>query len=462
MSQVTPTINQSHTVKVNDGSGVLIQPMTPDYAYVLTARHCLQIDKDTPKGALRTSHTVLSFCGEDIPILYIIVHDTKDIAILIVGSKPTSDLMISCDALVVNEQFRLCGFPQDRVNEPSQYSSFIFKYDENVDEKWILAPTNSGVVASNIVGFSGGGLFTIGEKDSPISLCAIETKMDGNLSREYHGKISAIPISDFEDLIKNPQKQYLGNPLAPLLPLHLSSFEHLLEFSFRLVGGSWDNDNCLSLLQACLREAATDAVEVNLFPHVILSKFKMLLKVKDRPENELHSKGLWISLLELLTISILIDKPETVDMTYVEGILRSRKLVYIESEGTWREYFVNILQSGIENLNQDGIIIIKTLSISDKARYEKSNLERTWRNVDISKVVSNPKRITSINHNRSRIHSVVDLAALHSVCIASKEDDYEELTNIAEFNESKQVELLSLLTEEYSSYLRVKGVVNDK
>ncbi len=457
MSQV-PTINQSHTVKVNDGSGVLIQPMTPDYAYVLTARHCLQIDKDATNGTLRPSHTVLSFCGEDIPILKIIEHDTKDIVILIIDSKPTNELMISCDSLVVNEQLRLCGFPADRKSEQDQYSSFLFKYDEIVDGKLILAPINNGVVASNIVGLSGGGLFTIEEKDSPILLCAIETKMDGNLLREYHGKISAIPISEFEKLIADPKNLYLEQPLAPLLPLHLSSFEHLRDFSFDVIQG-WIEDDKLNFLKDRLRDISTNEIQVNLSPSEVFKEFKECLRVYNRPSNELRSRELWVALMELLTISILIDKPKIVDAAYVDNIMHSRRLIYIGVKETWQQHVSDIFKGKLNRFNENGIIVVKTLcSPQRNVSFSKVGIKKLVKN--IARPPSDRRAITNIHSNLSKIHSIVDITALHAECIESKEGVFENHTDFFDFDDKKEAELRMLLAKEYGAYLTVKDIAD--
>ena len=462
MNQQVIALNQKHSVIVNDGSGVLIQPMSIEYTYVLTAKHCIQEDKDNPKSRIRQHHTVFSAEGKEITVLEYIYHETKDIAILIVKPQSKHDLMVSYESLDVNDQVWLCGFPEDRRElKGDEYSSLLFNYEKMINESLILAPDTLGVTASNIVGFSGGGLFTLGGQDKAELLCAIETKMHGNLNREYHGKISAIPISEFEQLIEDTHKLYSGRSLAPLLPLHLSSFEHLLQFSFNVLRGCADDDG-LNLLQGCLRETATENIKVNLFPHEILVKFKKYLKVHNRPEHELRSRELWVSLLELLVISILIDKPKTVDLTYLEAMLKSRRLMYIGGSGTWREYLTDILQSGLENLNQNGIIVTKTLTKSHKACFTKKFLDKAWKHTNIGRPLSNPRKIITANKNLSKIHSIVDLAALHTECIEAKEDVYEVYTNYAEFDDSKETGLLMMLAKEYGAYLTVEDVNDAK
>jgi hypothetical protein len=455
MSQVLPTINQKHTVKVNDGSGVLIQPMSADYAYVLTAKHCLKTNVDDLNSAFIKPHKVYSIEGTEIPVIDVICHDTKDMAILIIASKPDHELMVNCDPLQVNDRLTLCGFPKDRRGMDDEYSAFQYRFSHYMGGRLSLSSDVSGVVQSNVVGFSGGGLFTLGSQDKPILLCAIETRMDGNTTTEYHGNISAITIDEFEQLIGDPSKSYLNKPLAPLLPLHLSNFEHLCKFSFDVSRG-WANDDGLTLVQGCLRNTATEGIKVNLYPHELLVKFEKILKVHRRPKSESRSRGLWVSLLELLTISILVDKPEVVDIEYVESMFGSRRLMYIGESGVWREYLSDILQSRLESQNQDGIIVVKTLEKSHQASFPKEFLQKAWDHKNIGRPFSDPKKIINANKSLSNIRCIIDLAALHSTCIEANEDTYGELVNRVEFDEKKEAKILTTLANEYSAYLIIE------
>jgi hypothetical protein len=461
MNQALPNVNQRHTVKVNSGSGVLIQPMSLEYAYVLTAKHCLQVDTDVPSSTFKQSHVVLSLDGKEIPVLKVIHHDTKDVAILVVAPKPDHDLMINSEPPLVNDQFMLCGFPDDRRGMDEEYSAFMYKFAYMTGDRLIFSPATNGVVASNIVGFSGGGLFTLDGQDKPVLLCAIETKMDGNLDREYHGSISAIPISEFELLIADSQKQYLGRPLAPLLPLYLSNFEYLLKFSFSVCKG-WTFDHRLSFLKDRLRDIAAEGIQVDLVPYEILEKFKEFLKVHSRPEHELRSRELWIALLELLTISILIDKPEIVDLSYVEEIIQSRRLIYIGVNETWQQHITEIFKAKLNGFNDNGIIVVKTLSSQREVSFQKERVKKLVDNANIARPPSDRRSITNSKTNLSKIHSIVDLAALHAECIEIKEHVFEGHTNIADFDDDKDAELQMMLAREYGAYLTVKDVTDEQ
>ena len=460
MSQALPKINQKHTVKVNEGSGVLIQPMSADYAYVLTAKHCLKTNVDDLNSAFIKPHKVYSFEGTEIPVIDVICHDTKDMAILIIASKPDYELMVNCDPLQVNDQLMLCGFPKDRREKDEEYSAFQYRFSHPSGDRLILSSEVPGVVHSNVVGFSGGGLFTLGLLGNPILLCAIETKMDGNVDNECHGNISAIPISEFEQLISDPSKSYLNEPLAPLLPLHLSSFKHLRQLIFT-ISNSWTLEYKLSFLKDRLREIAAEDIEVNLVPHEILKVFRQSLIVRNRPEHELQSKELWAALLELLTISILIDKPQIVNFSYVEKMINSRRLIFIGVNEPWQEHITEIFKAELNGLQQNGIIVVQTLSSQRSVSFSNERLRKLVNARNIAKPSSDLRSITNSRTNLSKVNSIVDLNALHAECIEIKESLYENHTDAVSFNDEKLAELRSILAEEYSVYLTVKVVPDD-
>ncbi|QUM90560.1 trypsin-like peptidase domain-containing protein [Moritella sp. 36] len=458
MNQGTPTVNQKHSVKVNNGSGVLIQPMSTTYAYVLTAKHCLKVDKDDLTSNFISKHELFSFDGKEIPVLDVICHDTRDIAILIVGQKSECELMINSDSLVVNDQVFLCGYPDDRRGTSQEYSAFIYNFTYMSGEFAVLSPEAAGVGYSNVSGFSGGGIFTLDREDKPVLLCGIETKMDGDPDRECHGNISAIPISEFEKLIADPKNLYLEQPLAPLLPLHLSSFEHLRDFSFDVIQG-WIEDDKLNFLKDRLRDISTNEIQVNLSPSEVFKEFKECLRVYNRPSNELRSRELWVALMELLTISILIDKPKIVDAAYVDNIMHSRRLIYIGVKETWQQHVSDIFKGKLNRFNENGIIVVKTLcSPQRNVSFSKVGIKKLVKN--IARPPSDRRAITNINSNLSKIHSIVDITALHAECIESKEDVFENHTDLFDFDDKKEAELRMLLAKEYGAYLTVKDIVD--
>ncbi|MDO6776231.1 serine protease [Shewanella sp. 3_MG-2023] len=464
MSQEADLIRQKHSVKVNNGSGVLIQPMSPDYAYVLTAKHCLKVNSNDLNSDDIDPHVIITYDGKPITVLDIIFHDTEDMAIFIVDPDLTLELMINCTPLDDNDEVFLCGYPEDRrEGDVSEYSANKYEFYSTDQNRVILTP-KAVITHSNVVGFSGGGIFTLGNNNDPVLLCGIETKMDGNIDNEYHGNISVIPISEYEKLVDNPQKLYLGKTLAPLLPLHLSSFEHLDNFTFD-VQRSWADDDGLNLLQDVLRALVTEQIKVSLFPYEILQNLEQSFHVHNRPMHELRCIGLWKAFLELLTISILIDKPETVDLAYVREMMKSKRLMYIGGSGVWREYIKDILFTDLEELNENSIIITQTHSKSHSPKFTNDFIKKISDKINIGRADTNSGSIINvrreINRKISKINSVIDLTTLHAECIEAKETVYEEHTNSAECDDETEGKLLTLLNNEYAPYLTIKELENE-
>ena len=456
MNQIAASIEQEHSVVVNGGSGVLIQSMSKDYAYVLTAKHCLHTDKDDPYSSLLNEHKVVSSHGVVIEVLDIVLHETKDIAILIVPPRDNIELMLGDVVLTNNDQVKLCGYPADRRQDQFGYASHIFNYSDTVNGEIILSP-DGALSYENIVGFSGGGLFSLSE---PIGLCAIETKMSGNTYREHHGNISAISVKEFFNLINESSQKYKGLPLAQILPLHLSSFEHLIAFSFQ-VSKSWSDDNKLTFLIQILKDIATKEIQVSLNPHKILEDFRHYIQVHSRPNHEIHCKDLWISLLEVITISLLIDQPAIIDKNYVETVFKSRRLVFIGVNGTWQQHISDIFEAELKDFNSGGIVIAKTLSPQSLVQFSSDRLDKLIKHRNISRSKPNINHITNVRSNITKISSIVDLSALHGECIERKEDIFEALTDINDYP-NKLVELRLALAKEYGTYLTVEEAKDDK
>ena len=89
-------------------------------------------------------------------------------------------------------------------------------------------------------------------------------------------------------------------------------------------------------------------------------------------------------------------------------------------------------------------------------------MNKAWQLKNIGRPLSDPRKITRANQNLSRIHSIVDLAALHTECIVAKEYLYETHTDISKFDDSVEAKLLLMLAKEYGAYLKVKDAQDAK
>lgn len=455
MNDVVARNEQKFAVKVNRGSGVLIRGATDDYAYVLTARHCLFKDKDNPEEGYIEPIVVKHYNESIISVHEKFEHQTKDLAVLVVELELAEDLVINTAQLATGDKCRFSGYPGDRSNIDNGYASHIFKYHEQVNGRLHFTPDDTTLTPDNIDGFSGGGFYKLANYEQQLMLCAIETKLVGNIDNEIHSMVSAIPIVDFVEFIS--KQSYQGEPLAPLLPLHLSSFEHVKDGIFD-VSNSWIDFDALTFLQNNLKQIAQDQViNVHLSPLELLDEFERLLKVQERPDYELNAKALWVAMLELLIISILIDEPPLVDKQYVAQILRKRRLVYLDVEDTWLAYIGEIVFTGLVEPQDNCILVAQTLHNSAIHQYPKEKLNKLWGSSRIDKAGRDPNSIKQANQKIANIHSVVDFGALHAECIANKEDEYEPFLDQSSFDDDNEQALKQAIAQQYAPFLTVAG-----
>ena len=420
MTQDISQFRKNHTVMVGGGSGVLIQPMTNEYSYVYTAKHNLLVDSEDPNSDLKSVGDIKITCFDDtvLTILELIPHEDPSIDIAIILVEYRSDISLSKfdSPLTSNGQIMLCGYPDTRRGNgktiEQQYNSYAVTFHDNNMGKLVLS-NNNAVDIEGIIGFSGGGFFFIDQAENEAYLCGIETEMDGNISIEQHGRILGYSVEYFDDLISN--SNYSGNSLARVVPIHLTSFEYLKEHIFQIL--DWYSEEKSLFIQGCLKKIADDRVikiGVNLKPIDILDELSMYIEVIADGTNKLQNRELWASFLELLVISILIDRPSEVNLAYVKNLLKCRRLIYIDSEKSWKQHVKGIFCLEHKDLRDNAVYIVRTNMASNTAIYKSEQLKKLVTNISFpvdGKSISNS--ITNVTANRS----LVDIKALHNKCI---------------------------------------------
>ena len=87
MSNISDLI-KNHTVIVDDGSGVLIQPMTDKYSYILTAKHNILVDYKNSESETKVLAEIKitrlkdESLLQEIEAIEIYKHHTLDIAVI--------------------------------------------------------------------------------------------------------------------------------------------------------------------------------------------------------------------------------------------------------------------------------------------------------------------------------------------------------------------------------------------
>ena len=119
------------SVIVDNGSGVLFQPMTEEYSYILTAKHNLY--NDAKQGSYKEpkdkDDIKITFCdGNDKQIIDKYEHDSLDIAILKIDKiefeSPYKEFIQPNNGY----EFKFYGYPEKRRNETEKIITTPNKY----------------------------------------------------------------------------------------------------------------------------------------------------------------------------------------------------------------------------------------------------------------------------------------------------------------------------------------------
>lgn len=435
MSKHGPEKIKDCAVMVNNGSGVLVPALSPDYSYVLTARHNLLQDPMRLDSVVDLSELDLRLRdGTQIPAIHIVMSAVVDAAIIQVSSQVVDPIAMS-SIVHMEESMWLVGYPQMRRSKSDPVRLFPGSIESFDDDFSIEVSTRSFAPVDEVRGSSGGGVYTV--VDNRWVLVAIEYEMEGNAD-EGHNWLRCLRISEFDKLIRE-------NSLAPILPPFLLSFNSITAATFELSGFE------CKVTQQKLRTSLHQVPHTSLgredcpTPRGLLEKFGTNLLVKDDPEWSLTDRKLWVSWLEYLILSILLDEPQMIDVDYIEALRKRRRFLYSGSESEWTDFIDKIIYSDLGNLEPGGLILIsnrkegppaKTRSIKDISKIV----------ADIALPVGQEFDIAIPRKPMERLR-LLHLDGLHMDCVVRQEELYLNVSGEQGEN------VLQILTEAYRAAL---------
>ncbi|MFT5727718.1 MAG: hypothetical protein ACI8PB_001859 [Desulforhopalus sp.] len=236
---------KKHTVKLNAGSGVLLNGATDEYSYVLTAKHVVMNCGTTEQpncvdcsacpnsvGCIEPACANISInkYPDGTPLVATeIFHSNKwDALILKIPYQSDLSLCVSFDEIELNAPITLFGYPQNEHENVHEFSSQIKrfecrKHDQVDDIKRIIVRNNSFAGQDGVEGFSGGGFFEFDLETNSFFLVSIENRMDD--VEADHGHICGVMLNAYNDLVEEYN-------LAKLKPLHLTDFKHSQKYIF--------------------------------------------------------------------------------------------------------------------------------------------------------------------------------------------------------------------------------------
>lgn len=404
-------IMQSYCVKVNDGSGVLVNAMTHDYSYVLTALHVV---KNTDK------HVVTHHLGHNLKVLEVLTalgteDHPYDCAILKVDYQesieqnciPISKLQIRSDLVFV-------GFPKTERESSDQ----IKHYDGHLTSmsKELFIFTIDGVPGKNTIeGMSGGGVYHL-DGDVPL-LLGIEFQMDGTGRDQQYGRVQCYSLDKFDQIIT-------AHGSAQMIPAYLECFSRMRDsiFSFNVI----DLDNVRHLKKELKNLADLLIASGMPPPYKIMEEYDKQLLVDPLRLSELKNRELWVAYLEFLVICALMDNVGTIDDSYLKSIERRRRLLYTNDDRNWISHLESLLKIARDLLDKDGSLIVASPEAAAKPLPQDFLLNRVIENI-ASIPSQGPFTIDLAERSIYQSFKLTHLEGLRRSCVIDREYEFNQL-----------------------------------
>ncbi len=210
-------IYENITVKIKcleeEGTGLLFKVSSQDYAYVFTAKHCLEGTLKEAQIFSKENIEVSRFENEEWKSIEVIdykFHDKADLALIIVKSPENLQEILLAEKNY-REHVTIFGFPQymkSHRNPAESFDANLTREQNNVIElktEYDLSTFERGAV-SYLPGFSGSGIF-IETTDRRVAVVGIFTEVKDR--QGAYRTLIGESIEQFNEIIANTQYQTL-------------------------------------------------------------------------------------------------------------------------------------------------------------------------------------------------------------------------------------------------------------
>lgn len=420
-------VAKRHAVKVAGGSGVLVQPASEEYSYVLTAKHVVKESEFPEPSAI----SILDKDGNSIAVQERYFHQEEDcdLAILKVEFQQGLELGYFYHNLIPGMAAWIYGYPRNRRPEqgtPDEPSTYELRLHDIRDNGVVEFRNLSRAVYDEIEGYSGCGVFFFNEETNKAELIGIENRMAEAEANDGH--IRVYLFSKIEEVIQS-------NNLVEIKPPYLKSFSYHENQMFSAV--ELQNDAALK----CLKDLANKSFgEYNLFeshlitPENIIKSFIDKILADNQNVNHLNDKELWEFFLELLFVQLTIY-PEYISEgkdheNFISDFFQRFRPIYDhEKRGykdLWRRY---IAFANLDELEDDSIIMFFSYGKEPRNLMFTRNLEQTVRNIgEAESIDGNISRV--LNRNYKRPNTILHWTTIKRICVEEEEERYSSLNII--------------------------------
>lgn len=298
------------SVKVNNGSGVIIKPCTNEYCYVFTDWHVIEHLK---KEEICVEYYVFEKdkYGENVwefakaTPLEIYDDRERDVAILKMPASMAENF-VKLRALTKAKNLYHAGFPQKLRKEAADSQWVVHHVKELLDtisHGFIRYSFDKAQDVEDLAGTSGGGVFT---DDG----CLVGLHQGSSVKSKdgYYDKCNIIPIRFYKEAIENCE-----NNFQPVWCYKWDSFEPFLQKAFLVKNVGVEFRQMMALLAAKL-----DALKrqcLNLSPKDIKAKLEFDKIVNDKCfQNCFDDEDFGVSFLEyIVCMHLLYEFPLSID-----------------------------------------------------------------------------------------------------------------------------------------------------
>ncbi|MCK9749591.1 hypothetical protein LT699_23675 [Pseudomonas syringae pv. syringae] len=409
---------KSHALKIDSGSGVLVECFSEEFVYAFTAKHVPE--SQTP--------SVTDIAGRVLECLKIIEHHNNDIdcSLLILKKSPelipmsasfTTDVAIAADCL-------MGGYPDTWAQEKSPQAQVkaqaatITSYESAA----FTIHATGGPPKAYIEGFSGSGVYLI--HNGGVELIGIESGLTDEIhptAGENYGSLQCYTINAFREIISI-------NSLPELIPDFLSCYSKLQTdaFTFSLTAPT------IEPMFSHLMNKANNIALSDIPKPIDLYKSKQdLLTLGPNDQSGLHTRLPWIHYFQHLLISHIIDK-SAINRAYLKSIERRRLFIFHNTapSDTWLKSLRDFLSVADERLDANGVIIVSTPEANPTVSAHPAQLNAIVR--DIAYDHDENGQIDDGTNDILKSIRIFHITAIHRVCMIEQEYGYRAFTSVPE------------------------------
>lgn len=449
---------KAHSVKVDEGSGVLIQPATEQYSYILTAKHvlmncaeqgdctdcCKCTKKDECKEPAYNNIIIDTFSGKSIEPIGIFRSEKQDALILKIPFEHNLSVSAFLGEVEYNSPISLFGYPaieRDKGEKiADEHRIHDLKKHDSQDEK-LFFKNESDAEIDHIKGFSGGGFFAFDIESQTVTLVGVENRMDN--ADAFHGHICGSSIRVYSAIIKK-------HALAELKPFHLMSFKHIKDSIF----SPFDLYNERSLdgvRQVLISILDNTVIPSSLSPEMVLGDFSDKLLAYKQEYQELEEQRLWIWFLEFVAVQLVLVPPNVTESDwekrFLQNIFNSYRFIYSNKKIGFKSIYRElILPTDFSTLNKTcKILLLVSGEKPATPRLDLEKFKKTLPDISMGKTTAD---IATIRKNKNLNYDVIHWPQLNAECLGENEESFSSLNII-----DNEDQILELLTKKYSPFL---------